>query len=176
MKTSDYIEAILFMRGEPVKIDELSNILSLTREELEVAVDELEEKLSDGGIKLMRTEAYLTLTTAPEAADLMTSLAKEDITSEIGKAGMEVLTIIVYASPISRRQIDYIRGVNSSSTLKKLTMKGMVDRQRAGSGRAFVYVPTADMMSYLGITNVEDMVHYQTLRERFMDILGSDSD
>lgn len=176
MKTADYIEAILFMRGEPVKVEELSKVLSLSSEETEIAVRELEDRLSQGGIRLMRTNDAVTLTTAPEAADLISSLVKEDITSEIGKAGMEVLTIILYASPVSRRQIDYIRGVNSSSTLKKLSMKGMVERKRSGSGLAFVYLPTADMMSFLGITKVEDMLNYQILRDRFMEILGSDSD
>ncbi|MGM0482590.1 MAG: SMC-Scp complex subunit ScpB [Patescibacteria group bacterium] len=175
MKTSEYIEAILFMRGEPVTISELMSMLSIDSDQAEEAVAELEEQLSTRGIRLMRTNDYLTLATAPEASDKISALAKEELNSGIGNAGMEVLTIVLYASPISRRQIDYIRGVNSSSVLKKLTMKGMVERKKSESNQAFIYVPTPDMMSFLGLTKLEDMIYYQSLREKFLGILGADS-
>ncbi|MGM0629006.1 MAG: SMC-Scp complex subunit ScpB [Patescibacteria group bacterium] len=174
MKNSEYIEAILFMRGEPVKMNELMSILSIDHDQAEEAVVQLEEQLSNRGIRLMRVNDSFSLATAPEASEKISSSAKEELNSGIGNAGMEVLTIIVYASPVSRRQIDYIRGVNSASVLKKLIMKGMVERKKSENNQAFIYVPTPDMMSFLGLTKPEDMLHYEPLREKFLGILGSE--
>lgn len=172
MKISGYIEAILFTKGEPVKIEELMSMLSIDRDQIEEALVELEQHLSSGGIRLMRTDDLVTLATAPEATERIIDLEKKELGLGIGNAGMEVLTIVLYASPVSRRQIDYIRGVNSSSVIKKLVMKGMIERKRSQSGQAFIYIPTPDMMSFLGLTKIEDMTNYQTLRERFLGILG----
>ncbi len=172
METTKYMEAILFMRGEPVKMAELSGILSLSQEEITEASKKLEEELSSRGIRLMRTDGSLLLTTAPEVSDILQSMAKDDLNSEIGKAGMEVLTIVLYASPVNRRHIDYIRGVNSSSTLRTLVLKGLVERQKTKTGQGFSYTPTAELLGFLGLSKTEDLLHYRTLRDKFLGVLN----
>ncbi len=174
MEITKYIEAILFMRGEPVKKSELTRILSIPQEEITEAVEVLEKELSNRGVRLMQTGDSLLLTTAPEVSGMLQSMAKDDISSEIGKAGMEVLTIVLYASPVNRRHIDYIRGVNSSSTLRTLVLKGIVERQKTKSGQGFSYTPTAELLAFLGLSKTEDLLHYQTLRDKFLGTLNQE--
>ncbi len=176
MESNQKIEAILFMRGEPVKIKELSKILSLTVEEVEDSVKKLEANLSNRGIRLMRKDDSVVLTTAPEISSILQSLAQEELKSEIGKAGMEVLTIVLYTSPVSRRHIDYIRGVNSSSTIRTLVLKGLIERHKTKVGLGFTYSPTVELLAFLGLTKNEDLHHYQTLRDKFLGILNLESD
>jgi segregation and condensation protein B len=176
MEGNQKIEAILFMRGEPVKIKELSKILSLTIEETEDSIEILETDLTNRGVRLMRKDDSVVLTTAPEISSILQSIAQEELKTEIGKAGMEVLTIILYTSPVSRRHIDYIRGVNSSSTIRTLVLKGLVERHKTKVGLGFTYSPTVELLAFLGLTKNEDLHNYQTLRDKFLGILNSESD
>ncbi|MFP4022645.1 MAG: SMC-Scp complex subunit ScpB [Candidatus Paceibacterota bacterium] len=173
MKKTSYIEALLFAKGEPMKLKEISKTLSVNTDDLEGLIKELEVELSDRGIRLMRKDDSVLLTTAPEASEILQGFAQEDLNKEIGKAGMEVLTIILYASPINRRYIDYIRGVNSSSVLRSLVLKGMVERRRAKSGQSFEYTPTADLLAFLGLSKLEDLVNYYEIRSKFIELLES---
>lgn len=176
MESKQKIEAILFMRGEPVNVKELAKILSLTTEKIEDTIKLLETDLSDRGIRLMRKDDSLVLTTAPEVSNILQSLAQEELKSEVGKAGMEVITIVLYTSPVSRRHIDYIRGVNSSSTIKNLVLKGLIERHKTKTGLGFTYSPTVELLAFLGLTKNDDLLHYQTLRDKFLSILNLESD
>lgn len=175
MENKQKIEAILFMRGEPVKFNELAKILTLTTEETEEALDGLERDLSGRGIRLMRKDDSFILTTAPEVTDILQTLAREELNSEIGKAGMEVLTIVLYTSPVSRRHIDYIRGVNSSSTVRNLVLKGLIERHKTKAGQGFTYSPTVELLAFLGVTKNDDLLHYQSLRDKFLGILNPEA-
>ncbi len=175
MITTKYIEAILFMRGEPVKIIEIGRMLSLKPEQVKEASEKLKVELSNRGIRLMETGGSLVLTTAPEVSEILQSINEKEIASEIGKAGMEVLTIILYTSPVSRRHIDYIRGVNSSSTLRTLILKGLVERNKTKSGHGFTYTPTAELLSFIGLSRVDDLVNYPDLRDKFLGVLNPEN-
>ena len=175
MRTAEYIEAILFMRGEAVKVKELSKILSISEEEVEEEITILKENLKERGVRLMRTEDSLLLSTAPEASEVLKSMNAEDLGSEVGKAGMEVLTIILYCSPVNRRHVDYIRGVNSSSTLRTLVLKGLIERNKVKASQSFIYTPSVDLLSFLGLTEVKDLPDYPTLRDKFLGILDTEN-
>ncbi len=172
MNTDAYIEALLFVRGEPVRISELSRSLSCSNEDIEEHLKALEERLSGGGVRLMRVNDKVSLVSAPEASAFLSALAGEDMTADIGKAGMEVLTIILHLSPVSRRHIDYIRGVNSASALRLLLVKGLVERASSPSGHGYVYKPTADLLAFLGVTSERELPEYDTLRYQLSDLLG----
>ena len=164
----------MFTRGEPVKVNELSALLSIDIIQVEEGLSELDDKLSDRGIRLMRVDDSAVLTSAPETAEILSSAVLSDIDPEIGTAGMEVLTIVLYISPVTRRQIDYIRGVNSSFVLRGLILKGMVDKKKTKFGQGFEYSPTPDMLAFFGISCLEDLGGYEKLRSKFTEVLSSE--
>lgn len=174
MNTESYIEAFLFVRGEPVTHQELVRQLSLSAEDLDSSLTRLQEQLAGRGIRLMRLEDRVSLTTAPEASTLLTPIFHEEVTRDLGKAGMEVLTLVLYAGPISRKEIDYVRGVSSSATVRGLLLRGLVHRVKSSSGRSFLYRPTADTLSYLGVERPDQLPSYDTLSSELKTLLDRD--
>ncbi|MDD4803931.1 MAG: SMC-Scp complex subunit ScpB [Candidatus Pacebacteria bacterium] len=155
------IEAVLFWKGEPISIKKLSQIFSKTEEEISNAVKQLEEKLVDRGITLIFKEDEVTLGTSKEVSEIIEKLTKEELVKDLGKAGLETLSIIIYQGPISRAEIDYIRGVQSNFILRNLMIRGLVEKvTNPKDQRSFLYKPTFEMLSYLGVSKIEEMPEY----------------
>ena len=102
----------------------------------------------------------------------MSAFTKEELSRDIGKAGLETLSIIIYRGPISRREIDYIRGVNSTFIIRNLLIRGLVEKVQAEKDqRSFLYKPTLELLSFLGVRNFEELPDYAAVRvelEKFM--------
>jgi segregation and condensation protein B len=165
MRYDSALEAILFYKREPIGYDTLQRILGCSSEELAEAIVTLEERLAGGGIQLVRDRHTVELATHPDASDMIRTMRKQEMTAQIGKAGLETLTIILYQAPVSRRAIDYIRGVNSGQMLRNLLMRGLIRKHEDESGgRAVYYEPTTDLLKYLGISSPEDLPEAHTFR------------
>ena len=94
MKLESQIEALLFWKAEPVSIKKLASLLNKTEEEIKAAIIFLRGSLNERGITLIQLEDEVTLGTSKEASELIESLTKEELTKDIGKAGLETLSII----------------------------------------------------------------------------------
>jgi segregation and condensation protein B len=162
MTRESQLEALLFWKGEPLSKKKIETALACTTDELEVALTNLETSLSQRGIRLMRIDDEVELRTAPETNDLIVGLTKEELIRDLGKAGLETLSIILYKAPIKRSEVDYIRGVNSSFIIRNLLIRGLIDRvtEKEGTGRGFAYKPTIDLLAHLGIAKIEDLPEY----------------
>ena len=155
------IEAVLFWKGEPVAIKKLAQIFSKTEEEISTSLIELEKKLSERGIVLIRKENEVTLGTSKETSELIEKLTKEELVKDLGRAGLETLSIIIYQGPISRAEIDYIRGVQSTFILRNLMIRGLVEKvSNPKDQRSFLYKPTFELLSYLGLSKIEEMPEF----------------
>lgn len=166
MQLESQIESILFFRGEPVSKKKLSEILEVTLEEINSSVDLLKEKLAGRGIIVLITDSDVALATSPDAASIIEKITKEELSKDIGKAGLETLAIIVYKESASRREIDYIRGVNSSFILRNLSMRGLVEKiENNSSERGYIYKPSIDLLSHLGVSSIEDLPEFNTIKE-----------
>lgn len=163
MNLDSKLEALLFWKGEPMAEKKIAAILGCTVEELAEVSKALEANLLIRGLRLMRHEGELELRTAPEASDLITTLTKEELMRDLGKAGLETLSIILYKGPIKRSEIDYIRGVNSSFIVRNLLVRGLVERiaEKEGDKRGFLYSPTIDLLAHLGVAKREDLPDYE---------------
>ncbi len=152
------IEALLFWKAETLSIKKISTILNKKEEEIKVAVKNLREQLKGRGITLIEWEDDVTLGTAKEVSELIEGLTKEELSKDLGKAGLETLSIILYQGPISRADIDYIRGVNSQFILRNLLIRGLTERvDNPKDQRSFLYKPTLELLSFLGISKIEDL-------------------
>ena len=159
------LEALLFWKGEPVSIKKLSQILEKGEEEIISSLKNLETSLSNRGIVLMFKDDEVTLGTSPEVSELIEKVTKDELVRDLGRAGLETLSIIIYQGPISRAEIDYIRGVQSNFILRNLMIRGLVEKiPNPKDQRSFLYKPTFDMLGFMGITKIEEMPNYNEVR------------
>ena len=152
------LEAVLFWKGEPVSYKKLEDILKVPQNEIKDAVFNLKNDLSGRGVALLENGNEITLGTAPEFGKLIENLQKEELNKELSKASLETLSIILYKGGVSRAEIDYIRGVNSSFTLRALAVRGLIDKTTdERDSRRYIYKPSLGTLSYLGIRSVEEL-------------------
>jgi len=158
MNNSALIEAILFHKAESMTIKELSEVCGITAEQVGASLVELEQKLQGRGISLVRKDDEVMLTTSPETSDVIEKITKEELSRDLGRAGLETLSIILYSHPISRRDIDYIRGVKSSFILRNLSIRGIIEKiPDPKDSRTHLFRPTFEALRYLGISSIDEL-------------------
>jgi segregation and condensation protein B len=153
------IEAILFVSPEPLSANQLGNLLDVTPREVKNAFEQLDQLYQSRGIRLQTHNGKVQITTAPEAAPVIENMLDLETTSTLSQAALETLSIIAYQQPITRPQIDSIRGVNSDSVLQTLLSKGLIDDvgRTEGPGRPILYSTTADFLKYFGLSSYEEL-------------------
>lgn len=166
------IEAVLFFKGEPMSIKRLAEILSSSAKasdgqgkfeqtEINEAIEKLKESLKDRGIVLVQNGDEISLGTAPELSSLIEHLQKEELNKELSKASLETLSIVLYKNGASRAEIDYIRGVNSSFTLRALSVRGLVEKSLdPKDNRRYLYKPSFDLLSFMGVKSIDELPEY----------------
>ena len=127
--------------------------------EVEKSLEELDKLFVNRGIRLQRVSRSVQLITAPEiSADVQRFLDLEE-TSRLSRAALEVLAIVAYQEPVTRPQIDAVRGVNSDSVMRTLLRHGLVDEvgRTDGPGRPFIYATTSDFLNHFGLISIEEL-------------------
>ena len=161
MTLEQKIEGVLFYRSAPVKKTELYKLFTIAEEELFAALQNLSLHLEKGATRLLITDSAVQLVTAPELDGLIEEIRKDELKRDIGKAGAETLAIVLYREPVSRAEIDMIRGVNSAFILRNLMIRGLVSREsNPNDSRSFTYRITPELLQHLGITRKEDLKEY----------------
>ena len=118
------------------------------------------------GIRVLQKDDLVSLVTAPPLASYAEHLVKEELLGELSKAGLETLTIVAYRHPITRADIDYIRGVNSSFTLRNLAKRGLIERLPGFGGKGYRYQPTVEFMKYLGIASFNELPEFEDVEKK----------
>jgi len=168
------LEAVLFWKGEPISIKKLSQIFDKKEEEISAALKTLEMNLSNRGMILIFKEDEVTLGTSKDATEIIEKLTKEELVKDLGRAGLETLSIIIYQGPISRAEIDYIRGVQSTFIVRNLMIRGLVEKiPNPKDQRIFLYKPTFELLSFLGLTKIEDMPEFAEARKEIENYKNS---
>jgi segregation and condensation protein B len=161
------LEAILFHKSEPLKVGDLAAILNQSETVIHDSLKNLAASLVNRGLCLMWKGDEVSLGTNPEASPIIEQLIKDELSRDLGKASLETLSIILYRGPISRPDIDYIRGVNSSFILRNLMIRGLVERtSNPQDARTYLYQPTFELMSHLGITKLEELPEFEVVAEQ----------
>ena len=112
------LEALLFASAHPATVGQLSNALQATSRRVKIALDSLETNLLSRGIRIQKHGSKYQLTSAPDVAPDIERLLNLEDSSSLSRAALEALAIIAYQQPVTRPQIDSIRGVNSDSVLR----------------------------------------------------------
>ena len=153
------LEALLFVAPEPVTTAQLSAALDVAPSVVERGLNELDASLSSRGLRLQRNAGRVQLTTAPQLAELIERFLGLEATTHLSRAALETLAMIAYQQPVTRPQIDSIRGVNSDSMLKSLLHKGLIlESGRAdGPGRPILYSTTPEFLQHFGLNSILEM-------------------
>lgn len=155
------IESLLFFKGEPVSIKDIVRILSVPETAVKEAIEVLKSRQANTGLTLLENNSEISLGTNKEASDFLESLRKEELSKDLTKSALETLSIILYKGTVTRSEIDYIRGVNSSFILRNLLIRGLVEKNiDAKNSRRYTYSPTIETLQYMGITNLSDLPDY----------------
>ncbi|MFA6445799.1 MAG: SMC-Scp complex subunit ScpB [Candidatus Paceibacterota bacterium] len=174
MNLNQQLEAILFWKAEPMTVAELAKATGADKDGVLIALGELETALLGQGIVLMRKDDEIALGTAPELSDLMERLAKEELSHELSKATLETLSIILYKGPVSRAEIDYIRGVQSAFMLRQLLVRGLIERiDNPKDQRSFLYRPSFDLLAHLGVAKIEDLPEYVEVQKELTSFVAA---
>ncbi len=163
---AEQIEAVLFYKAEPVTVAYLAKVLATEQQAIEQGIHELEIRLNNaaGSFTLVRNGDELLLTTSTKHSALIERIIKEEVLRDLGKAGLETIALILYRGPISRREIDHVRGVNSTFVLRNLLVRGLVDKIPSPQDqRSFLYAPSTALIAHLGITKREDLPEFGSM-------------
>lgn len=162
------VEAVLFAYGEPLARSKLASLLKISEEECDAALAACQSELEsqNRGVTLLNLGPKVQLVTKPGAKGFLESFLKEELREDLTPAALETLSIIAYFGPIARPKIEYVRGVNSSFTLRGLRIRGLVERQSdpAHPASSF-YDITSDFLKHMGISRREDLPDFGKFAE-----------
>ena len=155
------IESLLFVSGRPLERAELRKLLNVNEVSLQEALQELEQDLEDQqrGIRLQLLGEQVQLVTAPENAHYVAALLGLPMTARLTSAALETLAVIAYRQPMTRSQIEAVRGVNSDRALASLLQHGLVaEVGRAQTvGRPGLFATTSEFLQLFGLTKLDDL-------------------
>ncbi len=156
---SSALEALLFVSAESVAPSQLAAALEVSIAEVEAGLDELAAALRTRGLRLQRHAGRVQLTTLPEAAELVERFLGLETTSHLSRAALETLAIIAYQQPVTRPQVDAVRGVNSDGVMKSLLGKGLIQEfgRTEGPGRPILYCTTPDFLQHFGLSSLNEL-------------------
>jgi segregation and condensation protein B len=125
---------------------------------------------------LVRTDKEAALAVSQTVRESVAAILQKEQEREIGDAGLEVLGILLYEGPSTRAQIDYVRGVNSSSTIRTLLTRGLIERSgNPEDGREYLYRPTVELLAHLGVTETKYLPDYETIARELTSFKSTQS-
>jgi segregation and condensation protein B len=153
------VESLLFVAPEAVKITVLADALEETPERIEEALADLMAGQVARGVRVQRQGERVQMVTAPEAAAAIERFLGLDLTTKLSPAAMETLAIIAYRQPVTRAQIDELRGVASDGVLRTLVHRGLVEQgeRLEQAGRPFQFRTTFDFLQHFGLQSLGDL-------------------
>ena len=170
------LEAALYAAGKPIAIKRLAGWLEIEPDEVKKSLEALGERLNDRGILLIVHNNEAELVTHPEAAELVRKVLKEETHGELTRPSLEALAVLAYRGPMTRPELEQIRGVQSALILRNLMLRGLVEmREDVRLGQP-VYAVTMDFLKHMGMKDVNSLPNFEELHahagvERMLDEL-----
>jgi segregation and condensation protein B len=153
------LESLLFVATEPVAVEPLASVLEVTPEQVEEALQVLNNEYAGRGLRLQRKGQRVQMVTAPEAAESVRRFLGLELGAKLSPAALETLAIVAYRQPITRAQVEAIRGVNSDGVLRTLVSRGLLEEQGRLEqvGRPIIYGTTFDFLQQFGLSSLEEL-------------------
>ena len=153
------VESLLFVATEPIPLARLAEVLGVQLEQVEQVLLILNHEYAGRGMRIQRKGKRVQMVTAPEASDLVRRLLGLELTGKLSPAALEALAIVAYRQPVTRAQIEAIRGVSSDSVLRTLINRGLVEElgRLDQAGRPIIFGTTFDFLQQFGITSLDQL-------------------
>ena len=156
--------SILFMAEKPVALNELQEVLEVSEADLKAAAAELVASNQTAGIILLAHNDKLQLASNPDHGHLVRKFLSLELREKLTDPGLETLAIILYRQPVSKAEIENIRGVNSQYILRQLLIRGLIEKiQSPSDKRMQLYKTTLEFMQHLGIKDMKELPNFEEL-------------
>jgi segregation and condensation protein B len=183
MSLKSQIESLLFIAAKPLSLNDLNKILSKDKKEIEKALIELRDiyHKNESGLQIIEQGKKYQMVSSADNAKLVQKYLEDETSGELSQASLEALTIIAYRGPISKTELERIRGVNCSLILRNLLLRGLIEEKNSASGEDKIYSVSLDFIRFLGIENIKQVPDYerlnkdQTISDFLAGTLNSDS-
>lgn len=161
------IESLLFVAAKPVSVKKIKEFSGASEKDIRVACDELSQELKNNGrgVRIIKNGQKYQLVSAPENADMARKFLEDETTGELTQPALETLTIIAYRAPVSKIEIERIRGVNCSLILRNLLMRGLVECKQDKKKNETYYTVSFEFLKFLGVSSVEELPDYERLSQ-----------
>jgi segregation and condensation protein B len=159
------LEACLFVAAKPVSMKELARVTGVSETAVAVAVEDLARQRNSehSGVHVLVLDETVQLVSSPACAEIVGKIVKDEFPPELTRPSLEALTIIAYRGPVTKPEIEAIRGVNCSLILRNLLLRGLVEERDDAQRLQPVYTLSSDALRYLGLHSKEELPDYATL-------------
>lgn len=174
-KLKSILESLLFVSGEPLAAQKLAKICQISKNEVEIAIKELEKEYQESrGLRIISKDNFFQIATSPDNSQYVNQLISGELNAELSKSAVETLSIIAYQGPITRTQIEAIRGVNCTYVLRSLLMRGLIEKKENTDIRGYLYEISFSFLKHLGIEKASDLPDWKTLskNDKISEILS----
>jgi segregation and condensation protein B len=153
------LESLLFVAEKPVSVKELAGVTGNMLGEIQKTLTEIGKEYESKGIRLVRKGEYFSFVSAPENAKEVSALLNEELRHDLSQAALETLAIVTYKQPITRMEIEELRGVNTDQIVRSLMIRGLIAEvgRKEAIGKPILYGTTMEFIQYFGLDAEESL-------------------
>ena len=177
------IESLLFISHKPLSVAEVAKLVGAEKKQAEELLNQLQTdyQVRAGGMSVLKVDDKFQMATNAESSEVIAKFVKSEMTGELTRPSLEALTIIAYRGPISKAELELIRGVNCSLILRNLLMRGLIEGREDKTKGTTLYNITMDFLKFLGLGRVEDLPDFEKLNrnnnlDKLLQGLGAEKD
>ncbi|MFA6307982.1 MAG: SMC-Scp complex subunit ScpB [Patescibacteria group bacterium] len=159
------LESLFLAAGKALTYKEVTKLIDCNEEQLKQLLAELKEKYNkeDSGIHILDNNQKIQFVSNPENISVLKEYFHDEFSGELSKPSLETLTIIAYRQPISKEELEQIRGVNCAMIIRNLLIRGLIEESSDKDSLSTNYAVTMDFLKYMGIASVQDLPDYEKL-------------
>ena len=172
--TTQQLLAVLFAGARPFTVRRLGELCGVTTKDVEASLEELEGWFGTSSLMLQVSGNEVQVVTRPAHAEVVKQVVRDEVSGELSRPSLETLTILAYRGPLTRAELEQVRGVHSSVILRNLMLRGLVvEKEDARLGQP-TYAVTFEFIQHLGLQSLEELPDYVALRghEHVLDVLA----
>ena len=165
MSLSVNIEALLFVAGKPLTAKKIAELVEASEKDTQLALEELQAAYAsrESGVRIFSTGRQWQMGTAGTSAAVVEKFVREEFSGELTRPQLETLTVIAYRGPISKTELEIIRGVSCGLILRNLLIRGLIDEEHDSVLKQSKYRVSIDFLRHLGLQSVETLPEYASL-------------
>ena len=167
MSIKSKIESLLFISAKPMSVSQLADLLKTDKKVIIKSADELlvDYKDNQAGVQIIKDGSKYQMVSAPANAKIVQEFIKDETTGELSRPSLEALTIIAYRGPVSKIDLDRIRGVNCALILRNLLLRGLIDGKLDKKKNETYYTATFDFIRFIGLNDIKELPDYERLHQ-----------